>query len=41
MTESGIVESYIKLREEVNETAIKLNAETNRLSLGRLVSFAI
>ena len=41
MTESGIVESYIKLREEVNETAIKLNAETNRLSFGRLVSFAI
>ncbi len=41
MTESGIVENYIKIREEVNETAIKLNAETNRLSFGRLVSFAI
>ena len=41
MTESDKLLSYIKLRDNVNEAVIRLNAETNRLSFGRLVSFAI
>ena len=41
MTGGSIVENYIRLRENVNESVLKLNLETNRLSLGRLVSFAI